>query len=271
MASRAKRRHDLMARLWPLGHLLNRAGRLPLLSSWLQPWFGSEGNEAIIIPIQEAVRGTESVVLPYPLLTALVERASACCILHDCLCRSGEKCRAFPREPGCLFLGDGAAQIDPTLGRQVGREDAMAHALRAMELGLVPMVVHSSFDAWVLDIPYQRMLAICFCCDCCCTVRKSLRQGPPAFQETVIRLPGLHIEVGPECTGCGLCAEACAAGAISVDQGTARIGSACKGCGTCAALCPTGAIRLHIDDEGQMLDRLLARIEQRTNIGIGQV
>lgn len=56
----------------------------------------------------------------------------------------------------------------------------------------------SSFDAWLLDIPYRRAIAVCFCCDCCCSVRQGLRLGPAAFWETVVRLPGLSVTPGPD-------------------------------------------------------------------------
>jgi len=259
--------YDLVMRLWPLGRAVNRMGTLPLFGSLLRPWFSAESQEAVILPVQEAVRGTESVVLPFPLLSALVERAGARAVLNECLCRRGEGCQAYPRELGCLLLGDGAAAIDPGRGRPVDAAGALAHARRAMAEGLVPLIVHASFDAWVLNIPYRRMLAVCFCCDCCCTVRHGLRLGPPAFWDTVVRLPGLAVTVGLECTGCGLCLDVCHIGAVSLAGGLAQVGEACKGCGRCAAACPVGAIRLHVDEGVDVLARLLDRIEQRTDIG----
>jgi NAD-dependent dihydropyrimidine dehydrogenase PreA subunit len=45
------------------------------------------------------------------------------------------------------------------------------------------------------------------------------------------------------CTGCGDCAEACPAGAISLIDGRAQIDdAACADCGSCADACPQGAI-----------------------------
>jgi UDP-glucose 4-epimerase len=265
--SPSRRTYDLVMRLWPWGKAVNRMGNLPLLRPLLRPWFSAESQEAIIVPVQEAVVGTESVVLPFPLLNALVERASARVVLNECLCRRGEGCQAYPRELGCLFLGIGAAAIDPGRGRPVDSAGALAHVQRAMAEGLVPLIVHASFDAWLLDIPYRRMLAVCFCCDCCCTVRHGLRLGPPAFWDTVVRLPGLAVTVGAECTGCGLCVDVCHVEAIRLDDGLAQIGEACKGCGRCAAACPVAAIRLEVGEEVDVLGQLLARIEQRTDIG----
>ena len=47
------------------------------------------------------------------------------------------------------------------------------------------------------------------------------------------------------CTGCGLCAEVCAYGAVEIDKEKASVNALlCKGCGTCAATCFSGAIDL---------------------------
>jgi ferredoxin len=264
--SPSKLTFQMVIRLWPLGKVLNRLSNQPLLGPLLQPCLAGDGDEAIIIPVQEAVHGTESAILPFVLLTPLIERASERVILNKCLCRRGENCRAYPHEIGCLFLGDGAAGIDPVQGRPAGVEAALAHAQQAMDLGLVPLVVHSAFDAWLLGIPYRHMLAICFCCDCCCSVRHGLRLGPPGFWDTVVRLPGLSLSVGAQCNGCGLCLEACHVGALSLNGGRARIGESCKGCGRCAALCPSEAITLHVGSKDRVLSQLLGRIEARTQI-----
>lgn len=263
---RSPRTVSLLVRIWPLGKLLNRIGRWPVVGRWLRPLFRPEDNETVVLPIGEAVQATGSVVLPYIVLAPLVERARARFILNECLCRRAENRPTCPRDIGCLFLGDGAAEIHPELGHPADAKEALAHVQRALEAGLMPQIVHSAFDAWMLGIPYRRMLAVCFCCDCCCSVRQTLRYGPPAFRETVHRLPGLAVMVGPDCVACGRCAEVCPADAIHLEDGRASVGPNCQGCGRCAAACPQGAITLYLDPAIDPVGRLLALVEQRTEI-----
>ncbi|NLE43342.1 MAG: 4Fe-4S binding protein [Chloroflexi bacterium] len=257
---------DAFTRLWPLGKMFYRLGNKPILGRLVKPLFNALDSAAIIIPVHETVQGTESIELPYPVLKPLVEQASVRFILNQCVCRRGENCHSYPQDFGCLFLGDGAAELHPTMGRLSTAEEALAHVSEAMDLGLAPMVVQSAFDAWMFGVPYRRTLGVCFCCECCCAVRQGLRIGPPSFGDQVVRLPGLTVEVGPECTGCGLCVEMCYVKAIGFQDGQVTINGDCKGCGRCATVCPTGAIRLRVNSELNTMEHLMARIGQRDRV-----
>ncbi len=257
-----------LLRFWPIGRFLNWLGRQPPLSRLLRRWLGPEQNHAVIIPIHEVIQGTQNVALPIELIKPLVEQASDRIILNECICRKAENCRQYSHDIGCLFLGSGAAQIHPTLGKRVDREEALLHVERAVQTGLVPLVIHAAFDAAVLGIPYKQMLAICFCCDCCCTVRAGLRFGPPAFWDAVQRLPGLTIQISEDCVGCGTCLSLCHVKAIHLDSGHAVIGDLCKGCGRCVAGCPIGAIEIDICDVAGMSAFLSDSVRQRTDIGL---
>lgn len=254
-------------KFWPLNKTANRLAAQPFIGRLVDPVFNRSDYESVILPVHEALRADESIVLPYALLAPLVEKADARVQLHNCICRSAEKCANYPVEIGCLFLGEGARQIDHGLGREVDAAESWVHIRRAMEAGLVPLVVHASFDAFVLGIPYRKMLAVCFCCDCCCTIRHGLRLGPRAFWDTVVRLPGLTIEVSEECVGCGRCVDVCPVRAIHLDYGSARVDEQCKGCGRCVAECPSGAMKIHLDRKVDILKGFLDRIEERTDIG----
>ena len=82
--------YDVLIKLWPLGKMFYWLSNRPVVGPLMQPYVSAAGDEAIIIPVQEAGRGTESVALPYPLLTPLVERVSTCFLLNECRCRRGE-------------------------------------------------------------------------------------------------------------------------------------------------------------------------------------
>ena len=259
--------HDIIMRLWPLGKAVNWLASRPVVGRLFEPLAYAEEDEAIIIPVAEVVQGTQSVVLPYQLLAPMVAQASTRVLLERCLCRQGENCQTYPHEIGCLFLGPGAAEIHPSLGRVVSVNEALAHLEQGMEVGLLPSIVHSGFDAWLLGIPYRREIAVCFCCECCCSVHQSLRAGPPRGWESVIRLPGLSVEVGPECTLCGTCQMVCPVSAIAKVDGQMGVDDElCKGCGRCAAACPEGAITLRMAEGMDVQSLVSERVQTRTDI-----
>ena len=259
--------HDIVMWFWPLGKAVNWLASRPVIGPLFEPLVYAEDDEAIIIPVGEVVRGTQSVVLPYQLLAPLVAEASTRVLLKNCLCRQGENCQTYPHEIGCLFLGPGAAEIHADLGRVVDVNEALAHLEQGMEAGLLPSIVHSGFDAWLLGIPYRKELAVCFCCECCCSVHQSLRAGPPRGWENVTRLPGLSVDVGLACTLCGSCQTVCPTGAISeVDEQMRIDDGRCKGCGRCAAACPERAITLRLAEEVDVHRLVSERVQARTDI-----
>jgi hypothetical protein len=89
--SRSRRLYDCLMPIWPWGKALNHIAGHPLVGPvrgpLLRPLFGAEGNEAMIIPVQETIRGTESITLPLQLLTPLIKSASSRIILDECMCR----------------------------------------------------------------------------------------------------------------------------------------------------------------------------------------
>ncbi len=123
---------------WPMRNFLARMVGWPILGRVFGLAF--RGDRASYIPVQVEVKPPGSAVIPTQAVEELIRKASYRFILDRCLCRSLESCRNYPRELGCLFLGDGAREIAPGLGREADPEEALIHHRRAIALGLIPMV-----------------------------------------------------------------------------------------------------------------------------------
>ena len=228
-----------------------------------------ENTSGHMVPINTVVREGDNVVLPLQILRPLIESSECVAIMSECLCRRGEGCTIYPQDIGCLLLGSAARDLHSGLGRIVSSAEAIAHAEHALQLGLVPLIVHNAFDAWIWGIDYRRMMNVCFCCDCCCAVRRSIRNRLSiGFFENIHRLPGLTVSINEGCTGCGCCVEECLAGAIEMEPEGAIINQLkCKGCGRCITLCPEKAITMILDPTSDPFRNLLKIYGQRTSVG----
>ncbi|MBN1883048.1 MAG: 4Fe-4S binding protein [Deltaproteobacteria bacterium] len=259
---RSKRMYDFIMGFYRLFQRLDDCGLIPHNDS-------EENTSGHIIPVEEVIVGGRHVVLPMEVLVPLIERADTVAIMNECFCRRGDRCRAFPQELGCLLLGEAARDLAQGLGRIVTKDEAVAHGARAIDMGLLPLVVHNKFDAWIWGLEYRRMMNICFCCECCCSVRLGIKKEiSTGFFQNIHRLSGLRIEVGEECLGCGVCRDVCIAGAITIREGRALVDhDRCKGCGRCVAVCKAGAARLVLDDERRAIDEILRVYNDRTDVG----
>lgn len=229
-----------------------------------------ETSSSHIIPVNKSIAPPGAAVLPMKVIAAFVERTDSIAILGECLCRRGQRCSTHPADIGCLLLGPAARDLHAGLGRLVGPDEALKHAEHAIRTGLTPLVVHNRFDAWLWGIDYRRMMNICFCCDCCCSVRRAVRLGiDTGASATMHRLDGLTVSITGACDGCGTCVTACFAGALSVSRGRATIDQAlCKGCGRCLTVCPNAAFTMKLAPSADAPDRLLSHYGKRSNVGI---
>ncbi len=223
-----------MARMvgWPLlGRLMGRTFK---------------GDRANFIPVNAEIARPENVPLPGLIVEKLIRESSFRFILNRCLCRSLEPCRNFPSEIGCLFMGEGAREIDPGLGREASVEETLEHHRKAVSRGLIPMAGKLRWDSlWLGVNRADQLLTICHCCDCCCYF-KMYRHLPQEAARGLKKMEGLKVEVGSACDGCGICVDRCFIGAMSLKDGVAVVGESCRGCGRCAVVCPQKTVKISI-------------------------
>ena len=227
---------------WPIRNFLARMVNWPVLGRWMKPTF--RGDRAHYIPVQVEVKPPGSMALPGKEVEDLIRESSYRFILHKCLCRSLEPCRHFSPEIGCLFLGEGAREIEAALGREATVEEALTHHRRALESGLIPMTGKLRWDSLWLGVKQaNQLVTICHCCDCCCYF-KLYRFLPPEAAGGLQKLEGLEVRVVEGCDGCGICVERCFILAMQLRNGKAVVGENCRGCGRCVQVCPKKAVQM---------------------------
>jgi NAD-dependent dihydropyrimidine dehydrogenase PreA subunit len=191
-----------------------------------------------------------SMAVPSLVLDHFIDQANVHVVMNKCICRDAAQCKDYPVDLGCLFLGEAAAHINPTLCRRVTREEAKAHEKKCRDAGLVHMLGRNKLDTvWLNVQPGEKLLTICNCDPCCC-LWKMLPDLPPDIARNVSRMPGVTVTVTDKCTGCGSCASGtCFVNAVHVEGKMASIDQeVCRGCGRCAEKCPSHAIHVAVDD-----------------------
>jgi ferredoxin len=210
--------------------------------------FGPRYARFSYVPVCENLELPPGTAAPLAVLEHFIEKACHHVILPQCICRDVNRCRDYTHSIGCIFMGEAARDIDPRVGRHVSKDEALAHLRRGFDAGLTPMLGKLKLDAMALGIsPVTRMMSICQCCPCCCMFAFGRFAGREA-RDFFVRFPGVRVEVGGDCDGCGECVVNCLWGQISLRGGRADIGEECKACGRCASLCPRGAVKVIVDD-----------------------
>jgi UDP-glucose 4-epimerase len=234
-----------------------------------RPFFTGPNFNVSHIPVNRTIEGTGSTVLPLEIVSELTRRSAHRVIIRRCTCRDSENCREFPIEEACLLLGEDTRHIDSRVAEHVSVEDALKHAEKMIEMGLIPMIGRVRMDDFFWGVPNcGKMLTICFCCRCCCTILKSARYFPPYAADALVKLKGLTVSVDSgKCVKCGACAADCFMKAITMGEHSAIHDQAlCKGCGRCATVCPNGAVSIRLEDADDAVRELSGRIRERVNI-----
>ena len=255
----------LIKKAFPNRFLVAKLTRWPIIGGILDHML-FEGDDLIylpknrVIPIGQPVDRPEEMVVPSQVVDHFIAKANYHWIMDACICREAEQCEDYPRDLGCLFLGEAALGINPKLGRQVTKEEALEHVRRCREAGLVHLIGRNKLDTvWLGVAPGDKLLTICNCCPCCCLWRV-LPYIDPEIGAKVSRMPGVTVTVSDRCVGCGTCTQrVCFVDAIQLVDGHALISDACRGCGRCISVCPEEAIELAMRDD-QVVPKLIQRI-----------
>ncbi len=261
---------NLIKKTFPQRFIMARLTKFPLIGKGID-YLLFAGDDIIYLPKDRTVKvneeiEAEDIVLPSKVVESFIAKANYLWIMDKCICRDATGCKDYPIDLGCLFMGEAAMGINPELGRQVTREEALEHVRRAREAGLFQLIGRNRIDTrWLNVRPGTKLLTVCFCCPCCC-LWKILPVLSHKVSDKVHRMPGVRVAVTDRCTGCGICEQdACIADAIHVEGGRAVIGEGCRGCGHCVEVCPEGAIELTIEDPSFM-DSLIPRISSLVDV-----
>jgi ferredoxin len=227
---------------WPWRNFMAKMVGWPIFSHWLGKVF--KGDKAHFIPVRVELDRPINTPLASQVVEKLIRESSFRFILNRCLCRSLEPCVHFSAKIGCLFLGEGAREVNPSLGKEASVDEALAHHRQAVAQGLIPMAGNLRWDSlWLGVKKADQLLTICHCCDCCCYF-KLYRHLPQEAARGLQKLEGLEVRVESACDGCGICVERCFIQAMVLKGGRAVVGESCRGCGRCAAVCPRDAVKI---------------------------
>lgn len=203
------------------------------------------------LPINETIDAPGSTPIPLVVLEKIVREAAHHVIIRRCTCRDGNQCAHHPVGLACLLLGEGAKEIDPSVGQHVSVDTALEHVRHCVSDGLIPFVGRFKADNLIWGVRDRgRLLTVCFCCSCCCIIMNTVRCMPHVTQDALVRLRGLALSLDTRCcTACGTCIQACFMDALSLsDDGIIRDEIRCKGCGMCASICPNNAVSISVPD-----------------------
>lgn len=267
---------NVLAKIWPITWMSARATRWPVIgkavAAFTLPLFSKRNLNITYIPINKSLTDPGSTPLPIIVVEELIRRSSHRVIIHRCTCRDARGRENHPVEIGCILMGDGSAEIDPRISRHVSADEAIAHLHKAVKSGLIPMTGRVKIDNYIWGVPDRRvsrldgrgkLLTVCFCCRCCCTILASGKYLPSEAASSLVRMKGLSMKVDPDkCTACGTCVRECFMGAISVhDDLSVHSEALCKGCGRCASACPQGAVHMEIRNMESAVAELMERID----------
>ncbi|MGB5911642.1 MAG: 4Fe-4S binding protein [Promethearchaeia archaeon] len=262
---------ELLKKAFPNIKLIAKLTRIPILGK-IFDFLLFKGDDIIYLPldkviaINKEIEKQSDIVLPSQILDHFINKSKYHWIMNFCICRESMQCEDYPRDLGCLFLGEAVLGINPQLGRLVKKEEALEHIKRCREAGLVHMIGRNLLDKqWLGVNPGYKLLSICNCDPCCCLWRVSPVLAPKIGSK-IQKMPGVEVKVTDACIGCGTCLKnICFVDAIHIKNNRAEISAECRGCGRCVDVCPQNAIKLIIKDKNFVL-KSIKQIEKVINV-----
>ena len=252
---------------------LSRLSRYPVFGRLIEFLFFEDDDiiylpqdKSVSFPVNASLKPREDTVMPSKILEHFIRRANYHWIMDFCICRDSSNCKDYPIDLGCLFLGEAALGIHPRFGRRATVDEALAHAARCREAGLVHLIGRNKLDTVWLNVgPGNKLLTVCNCCPCCC-LWKILPEINTDISTKVNRMPGVTVRVTDDCVGCGTCVQdVCFLDAIRLEESRAVIGDDCRGCARCVTVCPQRAIRITID-RGDRISAAIHKIENLVDV-----
>ena len=191
-----------------------------------------------LVTVEEEVSLTNlEQVLPYACARDIVLQNPDHIVVLECPCRAA---RSNPCQPldVCLVVGEPfasfVAEHHPRRSRWITSEEAVEILCAEHERGHV-------HHAFFKDAMLGRFYAICNCCACCCGAMHAWHHGTPMLASSGY-VSGVAADL---CIGCGICADSCQFGALSVSDGMVAVDTtACMGCSVCVSKCEQGALSL---------------------------
>ena len=191
-----------------------------------------------LVTIEEDIRLLDlEQVIPYTHARDIVLKNPDHIVVLECPCRAALPDPCQPLDV-CLIVGEPFASFvaahHPRRSRWITSEEAIDILRAEDERG-------HAHHAFFKDAMLNRFYAICNCCACCCGAMQAHQHGVPMLASS-----GYVCRVDTEQgIGCGVCAQVCPFGALSVEDSVAAVNTAaCLGCGVCIAKCARGALSL---------------------------
>ena len=226
-----------LARLFPPRPADEQAGRVTFADTYHGKVVPLEAARQLVT-VKEEIRLTEpEQVIPYARARDIVLQNPDHIVVLDCPCRVSRPNPCLPLDV-CLIVGEPfasfVAEHHPDRCRWITPEEAVEILRAEDERGHV-------HHAFFKDAMLGRFYAICNCCACCCGAMQAHCHGTPMLASSgYVSLVDADL-----CVGCGICADFCQFGALSVEDGIASVDTAaCMGCGVCVPKCTQEALSL---------------------------